>query len=369
MPPTEAKAPLTGGRYRASVRIQAPGRLAIVSYRLGGEDGVSIEAAKWAWALGEIGFEVKTVAGTGKADRLVPGLAMDAVVEDVAELSCELHEALSDADVVLVENLCSLPLNPVASAVVAATLRGRPSILRHHDLPWQRPHLAHFGAPPNDAAWRHVCINERSKRELDARGIRAEVFYNCFDPDPPPGDRTTARVALGLGDDAVVVLQPTRAIARKNVAGGIRLALALGAIYWLLGPPEDGYDSELERLITAGREKTSVLQGAPFPGATIADAYAACDVVTLPSTWEGFGNPSVESALYRRPLAIGPYPVALELRHLGFKWFDIDDPAPLSTWLARPDPALIDRNQAVARAHFSLTELPGRLSKWLSEAT
>ena len=64
------------------------------------------------------------MAGSGKADRLVPGLAMHAIVEDVAELRRELDEALSDADVVLVENLCSLPLNPVASAVVAEDTPG-----------------------------------------------------------------------------------------------------------------------------------------------------------------------------------------------------------------------------------------------------
>jgi len=327
-----------------------------------------VEAAKWAWAFGCLGFGVTTVAGAGEADHLVPGLAIDAVVADVEALRSALEGALSDADLVLVENLCSLPLNPVAGEIVAATLKGRPAILRHHDLAWQRPHLARLGPPPCDPAWRHVCINARSKRELAARHVDADVFYNCFDPDPPPGDRALSRAALGVGERDVLVLQPTRAIRRKNVAGGMRLAIGLGAVYWLLGPPEDGYDEELARLTEAARRKTRVLRGPAWPEATMADAYAACDVVTLPSTWEGFGNPSVESALHRRPFAIGPYPVGGEIRNFGFQWFEIDDPRSVAGWLAEPNLELLDRNQAVARAHFSLAELPGRLAEWLSKA-
>jgi glycosyltransferase involved in cell wall biosynthesis len=348
------------------VGIQASGALVVVSYRLGGQDGVSVEAAKWAWAFGQLGFDVATIAGTGTADLLVPGLGIDAEVVDSAALSSEVRDALSGADLVLVENLCSLPLNHTAGEVVAEVLRGRPAILHHHDLPWQRPHLEHLGPPPTDRQWRHVCINARSKRELEARGIRADLFYNSFDPDPPRGDRDTARAALGIRDDELLVLQPTRAIPRKNIAGGLRLAAELGGTYWLLGPPEDGYDAELERLVGAARREIRVVRGPAWTEATMADAYAACDVVTLPSTWEGFGNPSIESALYRRPLAIGPYPVASELRHLGFQWFDIDNPAPLAAWLSNPEPELLDRNQAVARANFSITALPDRLAEWLA---
>jgi mannosylglucosylglycerate synthase len=332
----------------------------MVSFRLGGGDGVAVEAAKWAAALGVLGWEVCTVAGEGPVDTVLPGLAMHA---PAAPTRGELEAALAAADLVIVENLCSLPLNPAAAAVVAAACAGRPSLLHHHDLPWQRPQLAHLPPPTDDPAWAHVTINELSRHELAARGVRATTVYNAFDPDPPPGDRAGVRRAWGLAPEATLLLQPTRALARKNVPGGIALAEAVGGTYWLLGPAEDGYGAELERALTGAR--CPVRHGQPAGGCTMADAYAACDAVLLPSTWEGFGNPSVESATHRRPLAVGPYPVATELRAFGFRWFDAAQPRPLATWLERPDEELLTENRRVATTHFNAADLPGRLARVL----
>jgi glycosyltransferase involved in cell wall biosynthesis len=329
----------------------------MVSFRLGGEDGVADEAAKWAGALDLLGWTVRTVAGAGPVDVVLPGLAMHAPEPPTRT---EVEDALADADLVIVENLCSLPLNPAAATVVANVSAGRPAVLHHHDLPWQRPQLADFPPPPDDAAWAHVTINALSRAELATRGIAATTLYNAFDPDPAPGAREATRRALKAPDKTALVLQPTRALPRKNIAGAIALAEALDATYWLLGPAEDGYGPELERLAAGARCR--IILGAPAGGCSIADAYAACDAVLLPSLWEGFGNPSVESATYRRPLAVGPYPVATELAAFGFRWFDAADPAPLARWLRNPDGNLIAHNHQVAADHFNLADLPARLS-------
>ena len=140
------------------------------------------------------------------------------------------------------------------------------------------------------------------------------------------------------------------------------MAEALGATYWLLGPAEDGYGPDLTRVLAAARCRTI------HRGADATDAYAACDAVAFPSTWEGFGNPTVESAVHRRPLAIGDYPVAREIAAYGFKWFPADDPEPLARFLADPDRDLIEHNHAVARRHFSLASLAERLRALIGEA-
>jgi glycosyltransferase involved in cell wall biosynthesis len=309
---------------------------------------VAVVAADWAAILRDAGWDVVTVAGAGPVDRVVPGLAWP-VVADAPEVD-EVRAAVDDADLVIVENLCSLPLNPGATDAVVAARRGRPTLLHHHDLPWQRERYAEVtGWPPTDDAWQHVTINDVTRHELAARGIDSVTIRNGFDVDVAPGDRATTREALGFDGDELVLLHPVRAIARKDVPAAIRLAEALGATYWLSGPAEEDYAPTLERVLAAARCR---VVREPFPS-SVADAYAAADAVAFPSTWEGFGNPLIESALHRRPLAVRRYPVAEELAAFGFEWFPVDDPAPLRSFLAEPDEALLDRNRQRARAHFS----------------
>lgn len=330
-------------------------RVGVVSYRLGGVDGVSVEAAKWAGALRALGHEVVTVAGEGTADRLVEGLShRDAGPVDEAALG----RALEGCDLVVVENLVSLALNPRAVEATYEVVRTRAALFRHHDLPWQRPGGADAPPPRTGPRWRHVTINDLSRAELAERGVEATTLYNAFDLDPPPGERRATRERLGVGDERLA-LMPSRAIARKNVPGALALAEALGATLWILGPPEDGYDAELARLVE--RSAARVLRGRP-PGVGVADAYAACDLVVVASTWEGFGNPVLESVAHRRPLAVHPYPVLAEITATGLVFFDLADVEGVAAELDAPDLARREANLALARAHFDLADLPRRLA-------
>jgi glycosyltransferase involved in cell wall biosynthesis len=322
-----------------------------------------VVAATWAGVLGDAGWDVVTVAGDGPVDRLVPGLAWP--VAGPPPTAEEVAAAVDDVDLVVVENLCSLPLNPGATEAVVAALRGRPAILHHHDLPWQRERFAHIdGWPADDRAWRHVTINDRSRDELAERGIEAVTIRNAFDVDEPLGDREAARRLLDVADGERLLLHPVRAIERKDVPAAVALAEALGATYWLTGPAEEGYGPTLDDVLGAARCR--VLHR-PAP-TTMADAYAAADAVAFPSRWEGFGNPLVESALHRRPLAVHPYPVVEELAGLGFEWFPSDDPAPLDAFLAAPDAGLLDRNRALAREHFARAAIGPRIVQVAAEA-
>jgi glycosyltransferase involved in cell wall biosynthesis len=341
-----------------------------LSYRLGGADGVAVEARKWEWALRELGFSVRRVAGElddgiRPDDVWLPYLAIDPVEGSTPEPEA-LAAAIAGAELVVVENLCSLPINPDAAALAASVLQDHAGavVFHHHDLPWQRAGLySPPGIPPQRPHSLHVTINDHSRAELAHRGIDAVTVRNAFDLDPRPGDRDGTRARFGFADHDVVLLQPTRAIPRKNVPGAIAFAselrsrLADASIrLWVTGPAEDGYDDVFTRLLADAPVPVTVGR-AP----SVADAYAAADLVVYPSTWEGFGNPVVESIAHRRAIAVGDYPVLDELRAFGVALLSIDDPDRAAAWLDAPDPGVLTTNVERVRPHCSISDLPRRL--------
>ncbi len=334
-------------------------RLVVVSFRLGGTDGVSVEAHKWTAALRTLGHDVVHVAGGGPVDILIRELAIDA---DGRSSLAPLQRAFADADLVIVENVASLPLNPAARDVLYEALEGRKALFHHHDLAWQREHLAHLDGPRDQPDWHHVTINDLSRRQLEDRGIHAVTLMNSFDCDPPVGNRAAIRRDLDV-DQQCLMLLATRAIPRKNIEGALRLAASLDAVLWLLGPSEDGYGPQLEALLDA--YDVDVRRGLG-EGRTVHDAYAGADLVVMPSTWEGFGNPVLESVTHRRPLAIHPYPVAREIMSFGFEFFTLDDVGSIAAFLRDPDPTLLERNLEIARTHFNVADLPARLEALLA---
>ena len=337
-----------------------------LSYRLGGADGVAVEARKWEWALGELGFAVRRVAGElddGRPDDLQLGF-LRIEPDDSTPDPTALRDALGGADLVVVENLCSLPLNPDAAELTARVLGTHPGrvVFHHHDLPWQRAGLfSPEGIPPRRPDSLHVTINDHSRVQLEHRGYEAVTIRNAFDLDPPRGDRDATRVHFGFGADETVLLQPTRAIPRKNIPATIAFAGELAAHrarvhLWITGPAEDGYQDVFDRLLAESAVPVVVGRAA-----SAADAYAAADVVLFPSTWEGFGNPVLESIAQRRAIAVGNYPVLDELRAYGIRLLSIDDPTSVERWLEAPDPEVLERNVELVRPDFSLVDLPRRI--------
>jgi len=324
-------------------------------------DGVSVVARNWQRAFEQLGYDVHTVAGDGPVDRTVPGLAIEATDPPTA---AELRRALGDVELVVVENLCTIPLNLPAARVLADVLAGRPAILHHHDPPWQRSHWEHVTElPPRDAAWRHVTINQLTRTEMRSRGYDATCIYNGFPVSTGGADRSGVRRRLDVADDELLLAHPVRAIPRKDVPAAVRLAEQLGGTYWLWGRAEDGYDDELAGILAGARCR--VVRGTS--GESAADLYGSADAVLYPSLWEGFGNPPVEAAIHRVPCAVGPYPVADELRALGLEWYPSDDAEPLRRALADPDHELLERNRRVAVAHLSLDAMRDEIAALLAE--
>jgi glycosyltransferase involved in cell wall biosynthesis len=338
-------------------------RAGILSFRLGMADGVSVAAGALANAFRDLGFSTVLIADEGPVDRRVPGLSAS---YGAAPARRDLELALEDLDLVVVENLLTIPLHLPASRAVADALRGRPAILRHADPPWQRARFAHVTElPADDPSWLHISVSRQTQRELETmRGIRSTTVPLGLELPAGPGDRARTRRKLGVADGELLCIHPVRAIERKNIPAALALTEYLGGTYWLTGAAEEGYDEVTASLLAQTSARTI---WASFDGIDIDDVYAASDLVLFPSTWEGFGLPPIEAAFRRKLVVVGDYPVAEDLRANGFAW-PYQWQGPLIKGLLADDDrrnAVLEQNWSVAVRQFSRTAMTERLAPLL----
>jgi glycosyltransferase involved in cell wall biosynthesis len=413
-------------------------RIGVAATRIAGVDGVTFEIAKWESVLERMGHDVRLIGGEVDAlrpdARLVPAMhfthppaarvtaaAFDAesdasaVRREIDRLAEQLVPVIEDwvtgrgIELLIVQNAWAIPMHlPLAVAMrrVVTTL-GVPAIGHHHDYWWERerfagcivPDVLDEAFPPNLPGIIHVSINSLAARELRRRrGIASSVIPNVFDfsrgrPRPHPALRRRLREELGMGSRGLLVVQPTRVVPRKGIELAIDLVARLRdrhAVLLLTSPAGDEgleYLVELEkraedagvRLRYAADRFAPDLEGRPLgPAHSLHDAYLAADLITYPSSYEGYGNALVEAIYYGKPVVVNRYSVyESDIAPLGFRLIEVDGAITADTVrevkraLADPERQrrIARRNFEIARRHLSYEVLQRRLARFIRKLT
>ena len=251
-------------------------KAAIVHYRSGRTDGVSLEIEKRRVVLNDLGCEVRVVSGPVqersdfvidelefsrpdiveikensfkyfRKDSLTPSELLSriqAVAERIRDAFLRYH-AREKFDLLLLHNIFSHGRHIAAASAFADIARtlGLPVIATHHDYYWEREeyreptsdalaeHLGEY-VPPNLPNITHVSINSLAQARLrELRNIDSALVPDVLDFSPAPWREDAFNSdlpdALGLHRNDLIVLQATRIVGRKNIETAIALVKRL----------------------------------------------------------------------------------------------------------------------------------------------
>jgi glycosyltransferase involved in cell wall biosynthesis len=412
---------------------QYPKRAVFVSSRIQGTDGVSLEIGKWTTILESLGVECFFLCGSSDRpeDRThVVELAnfKNPVIEEINSLcigrvdrtremtsliqntAATIKNGIYDCieniapDLIIAENALTLPINvPLGIALDQALMETQiPCIAHHHDFSWERERYlvnavtdfigAHF--PPRRSGLIHVVINSQAREELSRRtGLSSWVVPNVMDFSrtavQSPERARRLRLCLGVATNETLLLQPTRVVARKGIEHSIELARALADRNCKLvithdredeGPDYAEHVARLAECCGVNLTFANELIGADANNHaksqfTISDAYEAADLVTFPSTYEGFGNAFLEAVYHRKPIFCNRYTIfQTDIQPYGFdvpmmNGF-VNRRAIEEVQLFLDDPVrrneAIECNFQIAARHFSFDRAREQLTRLLS---
>jgi len=223
------------------------------------------------------------------------------------------------------------------------------------------------------------------------------VIPNVMDFDSPspasrPDDYTqSVRADLGIEPGEYLFLQPTRVIQRKGIEHAVELVRRLELPAKLVishAAGDEGTDYEqrvreyahlLDVTVRFESDQVQDKRGTTKDGKkiyTLGDVYPHADLITYPSSNEGFGNAFLEAVYYRRPILVNNYSIyEVDIKPKGFRavWFDgfiskdtlemvryiLQNPAQAQEWA--------EENYQLAKRYFSFTVLERRLQSVLAD--
>jgi glycosyltransferase involved in cell wall biosynthesis len=343
--------------------------IGFVSTRFAGNDGVSLEATKWAEVLEASGHECYWFAGELDRDPakslLVEEAHFDhdtvrwvqdrafctkgrkAVVTDMVHalrslLKVRLYEFIEKfhIDLLVAQNALTIPMHIALGLALTEVIAETeiPTVAHHHDFYWERVRFSvtavhdylQMAFPPNLPNIQHVVINSVAQEELALRtGISSIVIPNVLDFENPPqvdqNNTVSFRREIGLKKGDILLLQPTRIVQRKGIEHAIELVKRLGEsryklvisheagdegydyVDWLSEHArDDGVDLRLIATRVGDRQNTKNNDERRY---RIWDVYAHADFITYPSLYEGFGNAFLEAIYFPKPLLVNRYGV------------------------------------------------------------
>jgi glycosyltransferase involved in cell wall biosynthesis len=163
-----------------------------------------------------------------------------------------------------------------------------------------------------------------------------------FENPPPPTDdyASDVRQAIGVADNELLVLQPTRVVKRKGIEHAIELVCRLGMKAKLVishDAGDEGFEYQ-ERLkeyadflkvdLIFASDIINEKRGRTGDGRkiyTLEDVYPHADLVTYPSTFEGFGNAFLEAIYFSKPIVVNTYSIyTKDIKPKGFNVIELD---------------------------------------------
>ena len=409
-------------------------RIGVISTRFEGTDGVTLETGKWVQVLERLDCKCFYFAGACEWDSSLSYVIPEAnfkhpdiqrindvafnnsnrpieITQDIQILKEYLKKQVYHfvqqfgVELLLIENALAIPLNiPLGLALtefIAET--GFKVIAHHHDFFWERKRFLvncvwdyfNMAFPPHLPSIRHVVINSSGANQLSLRtGISSMLIPNVmdFDKAPPVPDEYSqdVRSSLGVVQDELLFLQPTRVVPRKGIEHAIELTRRLGMKARLVvshasGDEGHAYEQHLReyaQLLGVAvnfesniiREKRGVIDGRKIY--TLADVYQHANMVTYPSDIEGFGNAFLEALYFRRPIVVNKYSIFhTDIKPKGFRVIEFDgfitDQTIEHTRQVLEDTSLAqemaEHNYKLARCHYSYSMLERRLQTLLAD--